>query len=601
MRIGVHGHANTHLSLLFIVVLISCSKSEKIVEPRLEHSCVGLTCNIGLTDVTLLKHVNSLGIVKETRLSGTPVILNMGSNIIWHKDNGEYPENDHLENIGLLTCNDGKCSEYSNPTSWIFDNEGEHHIRVSGKIVNNDGKVIEIDKEDTIVVTQGDPIIDITKTGNVSKQYTLHAYTKGMGHEENTQYEWYVKESSQDDSNYALAGNGESVVHTFGNINTFYTVKLKYSHTNALSKEIVKQHKTDRMYPQITVTDNNDGTFEINVTDENGVAIDPDSVDVNWIINGNVDNGNNTLNPTIDFSNENGGTDNTIGIVIKDPDTGEILYTDTITVTTPVKKAAIRIKSKDDGQYIFVANTEKTGLNKIDSNDIEYHWAIDKSPTVKGQQINYNFNEDDDPDFNHEVVLETFVKNNSIGSDTINFTNSSIDLKKPKITINTNGVFVEQHSRTKNPVAANIVIDFNGTMIDNTWDITITYDDEGDQQLNGQIVDGKITIPNHIFERTLYEYNIKLIASKKDDSGVTIIRKAQANYATSKAITPFVEIKGQPTTASINIKIHLENTGINSKYWVALWGNVTGTIQTTSNGKTDISTDDTELTIRPIR
>lgn len=573
---------------IFIALLVSCGgESENVVDARVESQCVGHTCSVSLSEMNLLRYVNNLGVAKERTLSSTPIsFADNNRSIEWSVDDTAshtLSDDDHLGKLGLLKCGNGQCELTENPTAWIFDEEGTHKISVTAQVVGSKGEIEEIKRTHTVTVGPETPIINITKNGNTAREYTLEAYFAGLGHEDSATtrtYEWHVKEASQDDSMYALVGNSQTINNTFGSDGTKYTVKLVWEHAGE-SNIVIKEHTTARMYPVVTITDNSDGTFIVDVADQSGGAIDTTGLTIDWTINGKPDESNkDKLDPTFDLSDEDGGSDHVIGVIITDSTTDEILFENTFIVTTPVKRANIEIVSQDDGIYVLNADTKGTGLDKLDATDVEYTWIIDNESPVNGEFVTHEFNELADPDDEHTIELETEVNSSSIGKVSMKIKTSELGINNPRISINTEGVPVHS-SGAKNPAAANIVIDFKDTKIDDTWTVELTYNDgkvDEDTESITEIDDGMVTVKDHIFKKTLVDYTVSLKATKDNDSGKTIVRKASAHHKTNRALPPGLETE-RLNGAMYKFKMNFDNTGIDFDHWHTSWASIPARVE----------------------
>jgi len=132
--------------------LASCSESESDKGVKIVNNCVENTCHIELLEVDVHRTTNIIGKTVE-HTSNERALTSPDVAITWDISGGAYTTDQQLAINGLAGCEDGVCSNTSNPTGYSFPASGEYPVNVSGTVTFTDGTSREINQTSTANVT----------------------------------------------------------------------------------------------------------------------------------------------------------------------------------------------------------------------------------------------------------------------------------------------------------------------------------------------------------------------------------------------------------------------------------------------------------------
>ena len=177
--------------LVGAIALGSCSKNEQIQEPQIVKVCNGLICSFAVQDVQMVRYTNLLGksidkVVKRTDIKGPQ------DSITWTIPDGTPATSSQLLSKGLTPCLGGDtCSFNENPTGAVFTTATPKEVSVSGTIVNPDGSVTEINKEESISIDIGQALINVSREAQ-DLNYDFSADIADTGIPEDATLTWFV-------------------------------------------------------------------------------------------------------------------------------------------------------------------------------------------------------------------------------------------------------------------------------------------------------------------------------------------------------------------------------------------------------------------------
>ncbi|AEB28405.1 DUF3281 family protein [Francisella hispaniensis] len=142
--------------LVVALVLSSCSDNETTKELRIEKECNSDAhlCKFELVNAVVTRQTNFLGKTIE-RIQSKSTLQSIQGTIIWSAENGTLADNNLVEQEFNSGCQDGTCTENSNPTAFSFSAIGSHSVSVSGNLII-DGKSISL--ADTVQSVEVDTI-----------------------------------------------------------------------------------------------------------------------------------------------------------------------------------------------------------------------------------------------------------------------------------------------------------------------------------------------------------------------------------------------------------------------------------------------------------
>ena len=173
----------------------------KLVSLRLNLSCEGAVCILGVVDKDFLRTRNILGQTQYTLVKTTPLKSNDpkddGTHLLWSSKDGTLATQKDLEKVGLgirYPCPDGKCTVTSNPTGFEADHLGISTGHVKGYVTNPDGQKEYIDRDVSlnINVNPDDAKIKMKPLVSSSDGLTYELYIVNMGIPLGSTYEWYI-------------------------------------------------------------------------------------------------------------------------------------------------------------------------------------------------------------------------------------------------------------------------------------------------------------------------------------------------------------------------------------------------------------------------
>ena len=117
-------------------LLAGCFDHETYQDARISGKCVAgyLICSVKLVSSTVNKSTNLLGITKETVVSESPLSYE-SLDITWSSPNGTIADSDKMTLVGLDGCEDGVCTENSNPTGFQYSEAEPQQVLVQGEMM----------------------------------------------------------------------------------------------------------------------------------------------------------------------------------------------------------------------------------------------------------------------------------------------------------------------------------------------------------------------------------------------------------------------------------------------------------------------------------
>ncbi len=377
----------------------SCTKEEHVQEYNIKSDCSGLVCSFSLEDDAIDRYINLLGKPKDKVIKR--VLLNSAQDeLTWSiLGDGTFADNSQLEHRNLAPCTDDEdgCSLNSNPTGFVFESIGPEQIGVSGSITNDDGSITQIDKQSTIDVETGKPIVSIARGTDDTLAYTFTADPTDTGIPDGATYTWYVDNNE--------VGTGESIAYIFNAPSTLYQVKLVVSSPD-LTDDIIVENDITSGYisPVINEPVINGKTVSVSA-DVNNTGL-PSGTTYTWSVVGETVTATGT-SATLELPAY--ATAYTITLTTTPPEGDEL--TSTKNITTGYGDIALSSESVlgSGTDYKFTADTSNTGLPETAT----FEWKIDGVTQTETTNVL-------DHDFvtlgSYEVSVQAKVDGNLVGS-----------------------------------------------------------------------------------------------------------------------------------------------------------------------------------------
>lgn len=183
------------LVMLIASLLMSCSKTERVEEPKIIAECNGIVCSLAVNSVQLERFTNLLGKnidreISREALGGETDTLTW---TIGDEEVGEYATSSLLEHRKLMRCREEECSDETNPTGFTFYNTGSYHVTAEGTVTKSDGteEYVELHK----VIKPGVSAPEILMETEDGITYKFDVDLEYTGIPEDSTFSWYVDDS----------------------------------------------------------------------------------------------------------------------------------------------------------------------------------------------------------------------------------------------------------------------------------------------------------------------------------------------------------------------------------------------------------------------
>ena len=524
------------LFVLSLVIISSCVQQKRAKKLGVVNSCNGLICSYEITDNDVLMTTNVLGAQQETVLTRTPLkdVKKSKFSIKWTSESGEIVDNDDLLEQGLPSCENGVCTDRSNPTGFIFRDLGLKTVHVNGYLIKEDGTKEYINQNvSKKVVVSPSVSIGMKQIGAVdSLEY--HFFIKNIensGIPSDSSYEWFI------DGEKEPVSKENEFSHTFSNRGENHTIKLIISPKDKEPYVYEVKLKTAVQPADISYKAVEGLKYEF-AANTNGKGLPSSGVDYSWYINDLPIKTGSSIDYTFAKANE------TYAVSLKTMVAGKSIGVSDESITTPRLPATIDDIVLTGTKHELTANV--TG-KALPSSGVVYEWQVDGHSIGFGSPVEYFFTKANQ---NYQVSLETILNGKSVGTT-----------EKIVTTKNVAQPVLSSKQYGSNPLVFTIAADTSSTNIDSTWTNKWYIDDNLVPDQSGY------ALISHRFDLTNHSYMVKYVASKEGYGD----RTASLQVVTEPAKKPVLSKSSGNTDLDYNVRANLTDTGITANKWSYEW------------------------------